>query len=36
MEKFHIYTEYVNGSHLNDEHTFLPNKIKPGIRGTPP
>jgi hypothetical protein len=35
MEKFHIYTKYINGSHLNDEHTIFPNKIfdsliKPG------
>src|SRR5215510_14141111 len=35
IERFHIYTEYMNGSHLNDEHTIFPNKIfesliKPG------
>jgi hypothetical protein len=27
IEKFHIYTEYLNDSHLNDEQTFFPNKI---------
>jgi hypothetical protein len=40
MEKFHIYTVYTNGSHLNDEHTIFPNKIfdsliKPGSSRTP-
>jgi hypothetical protein len=35
MEKFHIYAEYTDRSHLNDEHTIFPNKIfyslmKPG------
>jgi hypothetical protein len=41
MVKFDIYTEYINGSHLNDEHTIFPNKIfdsliKPGSSRTPP
>jgi hypothetical protein len=41
MEKFHIYTKYKNGSHLNDEHTIFPNKIfdsliKPCSSRTPP
>jgi hypothetical protein len=40
-EKFHIYAEYINGSHLNDEHTIFPNNIfdsliKPGSSRTPP
>ena len=26
-EKFHIYTEFKNDSHLNDERTIAPNKI---------
>jgi hypothetical protein len=35
MEKFYIYAEYTDRSHLNDEHTIFPNKIfdsliKPG------
>jgi hypothetical protein len=41
MEKFYIYTEYLDGSHLNDEHTIFPNKIfdsliKPSSLWTPP
>ena len=27
IEKFHIYTEFKNDNHLNDEHTIAPNKI---------
>jgi hypothetical protein len=27
IEKFHIYPEYLNDSHLNDEQTIFPNKI---------
>ena len=27
IEKFHIYTEFKNDNHLNDEHTVAPNKI---------
>jgi hypothetical protein len=29
MERFYIYAEYTDRSHLNDEHTMFPN-IKPG------
>jgi hypothetical protein len=34
MEKFHIYSEYLNNSHLNDEHTIFPNKIFDSILKT--
>jgi hypothetical protein len=34
MEKFHTYAEYLNGSHLNDEHTTFPNKIFDSILKT--
>jgi hypothetical protein len=27
MEKFYIYAQYTDTSHLNDEHTIFPNKI---------
>jgi hypothetical protein len=27
IELFHIYAEYINNNHLNDEHTIPPNKI---------
>jgi hypothetical protein len=41
MEKFYIYAEYINRSHLNYEHTIIPNKIfdsliKPSSLRTPP
>ena len=26
-ERFHIYTEYINKNHLNNEHTIFPNKL---------
>jgi len=26
-ERFHIYAEYINKNHLNDEHTIFPNKL---------
>jgi hypothetical protein len=40
MEKFYVYTEYMDTSHLNDEYIF-PNKIfvsliKPGSLRTQP
>jgi hypothetical protein len=35
MEKFHIYTEYLNGSHLNDEHTIFPKNIFDSSRTLP-
>jgi len=27
LERFHIYTEYTNDNHLNDDMTIFPNKI---------
>jgi hypothetical protein len=34
IEKFHIYSEYLNDSHLNDEQTIFPNKTFDAILKT--
>ena len=27
LEKFHIYAEYVNSNHINDNQTIFPNRL---------
>jgi len=27
VERFYVYTEYLNNNHLNDDHTILTNMI---------
>jgi len=41
IERYHIYAEFTENNHLNDEHTIFPNKIfdvqlKPPQPTTPP
>jgi hypothetical protein len=34
-ERFHIYTDYMNNNHLNDEHNLTPNRIFETLLKTP-